>query len=87
MTQLSTHEETLAFGAKVGAMIQDSTQRAALAETLAAKGDVAVYADTADTVHLVVPSSVDASKIEDEAYLEELGRRALGSCLYDILPE
>lgn len=87
MSQLNTHEETLAFGAKVGAAIQGSETRTALLETLKTKGDVTVYADTADTIHLVVPSSVDASKIEDEAYLEELGRRALGNCIYHIQPD
>ncbi|MBS8259699.1 hypothetical protein DYI23_05660 [Roseibium polysiphoniae] len=87
MTQLNTREDILTLGAKVGAMIQDGEKRTELAETIAAKGDVKVYADTADTVHLVVPSSVDAAKIGDEAYLEELGRRALGSCVYHIQPD
>ena len=87
MTNLMNREETLAYGAKIGAMIQDSEKRVELAESLAAKGDVDVYLDTADTVHLVIPANIDPSRIEDEAYLEELGRRALGSCLYDIIPD
>ncbi|WP_417668835.1 hypothetical protein [Roseibium sp.] len=87
MTQTTSREETLAFGAKLGAMIQDTEQRTKLAESLTESGDVTVLADTADTVHLVIPSSVDTSKMEDESYLEELGRRALGSCVYHIQPD
>ncbi len=87
MTQLHSREVTLALGAKLGSMIQDTEKRDELVQNLAAGGAATVYADTADTVHLVVPSSIDAERMNDDAYLEELGRRALGACFYEILPE
>ncbi|WP_417689676.1 hypothetical protein [Roseibium sp.] len=87
MTHLATREDTLALGAKLGAKLQDKDERAKLADSLAATGELTVLADTPDTVHLVIPSSVDASKVDDEAYLEELGKRALGSCVYHIQPD
>ncbi|WP_434052046.1 MAG: hypothetical protein RDA78_22700 [Roseibium sp.] len=54
-----------------------------------AKSDVKIYADTADMVHLVIPADIDQAKVAagDEAYFEELGRAALGSCYYEDLPE
>ncbi|WP_150526092.1 hypothetical protein [Roseibium sediminis] len=51
--------------------------------------DVAILADTADMVHLVIPAKVDEARVAlgDEAYFEELGRLALGACVYHDLPE
>ena len=91
-----TSKTDLEIGAKLGAIIQDSEARDRLinqpAEVLAEVGvstDVTLFADTADTVHLIVPSEVDAARVAagDEAYFEELGKAALGSCYYEDLPE
>ena len=51
--------------------------------------NVAVLADTADMVHLVIPATIDETRVAlgDEAYFEELGRLALGACVYHDLPE
>jgi len=51
--------------------------------------NLAVLADTADTVHLVVPAQVDVDRIvaNDEAYFEELGQLALSACMYEDIPE
>lgn len=89
MSASYSHTEKLELAAKLGAMIQNTTDRKALTENLSASNSVTVLADTADTVHLVVPADLDASRIAqgDEAYLMEIGRRALGNCMYDILPE
>ncbi|WP_299813715.1 hypothetical protein [uncultured Roseibium sp.] len=96
MHATKTYDKALEIGAKLGAIIQDSDSRAQLiensAEVLASIGatsDVAIFADTADTVHLVVPAEVDAARVAagDEAYFEELGKAALGSCYYEDLPE
>ncbi|MDN3719172.1 hypothetical protein QW131_07950 [Roseibium salinum] len=56
---------------------------------IGAKSDLTIYADTADLVHLIIPANVDADRVAagDEAYFEELGRLALGTCFYDDLPE
>mgnify|MGYP000483558683 CR=1 FL=1 len=91
-----TSNKDLEIGAKLGAMIQDSTARAQLienpAETLSAigvKSDMTIYADTADLVHLIIPAEIDADRVAagDEAYFEELGKLALGTCIYRDLPE
>lgn len=51
--------------------------------------NLVVLADTADTVHLVVPAQVDVDRIasDDEAYFEELGQLALSACMYEDIPE
>lgn len=90
-----TLNKDLEIGAKLGAMIQDTAARTQLienpAETLDAIGvrsDMTIYADTADLVHLIIPAEVDAARVAagDEAYFEELGKLALGSCIYKELP-
>jgi len=95
MTHIVHSHEILETGLKLGKIISDSTAREAFVADPAASlpdaglsSDMTVYADTADTVHLVVPSGIDASRVAqgDDAYLEELGRQALGACLYDDLP-
>ncbi|MBD8889952.1 hypothetical protein [Roseibium litorale] len=89
MSTAYSNTEKLEFAAKMGAMIQSTTGREALTDRLSADSGLSVLADTADTVHLVVPADLDAERIAqgDEAYLMEIGRRALGNCMYDILPE
>lgn len=89
MSTVHSTTEKLEFAATMGAMIQDSSERAALVDHLSADGRLTVLADTADTVHLVVPADLDVARIAsgDEDYLLEIGRRALGNCMYDILPE
>ncbi|EFO33873.1 hypothetical protein TRICHSKD4_0992 [Roseibium sp. TrichSKD4] len=51
--------------------------------------NLVVLADTADTIHLVVPAQVDVDRIvaNDEAYFEELGQLALSACMYEDIPE
>ena len=92
----STTNSELKLGAKLGAIIQDSAARGRLvenpAEVLAevgAKSDLTILADTADTVHLLIPAEIDAARVaaNDESYFEELGKAALGSCYYEDLPE
>lgn len=87
MTKTPFSEETLARGASIGALIQDSERRGQFAERLAGQGDATVLADGIDTVHLIIPANVDTASITDEEYLEELGRRALGACVYHIQPD
>ncbi|WP_428649159.1 hypothetical protein [Roseibium sp.] len=90
-----TFSKELELGVRLGAIIQDEVTRTRLierpAETLRGAGvkpDVTIYADTADMVHLIVPAEVDAERVaaEDESYFEELGKLALGSCVYKELP-
>lgn len=92
----TTSKRELEIGAKLGAIIQDSTARDQLianpTEVLSELGvdtDVTLFADTADLVHLIVPANVDADRVAagDEAYFEELGKAALGNCYYEDLPE
>lgn len=82
--------------AKLGTIIQDASAREQLIESpetvlteIGAKADVTIHADTADLVHLVIPADVDKTRLaaDDEAYFEELGLAALGSCYYEDLPE
>ena len=96
MTNNIHSRETLETGLKLGQILSDSVAREAFAADPAAalpeaglSSDMTVYADTADTIHLVVPASIDGTRLakEDEAYLEELGRQALGACFYDDLPK
>ena len=91
-----TSRKEIEVGAKLGSIIQDASAREQLIESpetvlseIGAKSDVKIYADTADTVHLVIPANVDATRLaaDDEAYFEELGLAALGSCFYEDLPE
>ncbi|MBO6507701.1 MAG: hypothetical protein JJ979_04330 [Roseibium sp.] len=88
--------EEMKVGAKLCAIIQDKDAREQLvsdpAHVLAEAGvntEVTLLADTADTVHLIIPATVDSTRVEagDESYFEELGRLALGSCVYRELPE
>lgn len=91
-----TSRKEMEVGAKLGAIIQDASAREQLIESpetvlteIGAKSDVTIYADTADLVHLVIPADVDKARLaaDDEAYFEELGLAALGSCYYEDLPE
>lgn len=91
-----TSDSELEIGAKLGAIIQDTAARAHLIENpsealseIGVASDLTVYADTADLVHLIIPADVDADRVAagDQAYFEELGRLALGTCFYDDLPE
>ncbi|POF29286.1 hypothetical protein [Roseibium marinum] len=91
-----TFDRDLEIGAKLGAIIQDSGSRTQLIENptevladVGVSADIAIFADTADMVHLVVPAKVDADRIAagDEAYFEELGKAALGNCYYEDVPE
>lgn len=88
--------EILETGLKLGQILSDRISREAfVADPVASlpeaglSSNMTVYADTADTVHLVVPASIDATRLSkgDDAYLEELGRQALGACLYEDLPK
>ncbi|MTI46083.1 hypothetical protein JM93_00270 [Roseibium hamelinense] len=96
MTRSISSDHALDLGAKLGALLQDSEKRADLVKdpgttlaALGAKSDLTILADTADTVHLVIPANIDAARVaaEDEAYFEELGRQALGACLYEDVPQ
>ena len=96
MHAIKTSATEMEIGAKLGAIIQDTASRDELidnpSEVLASVGvnsDVTIYADTADLVHLIVPAEVDLARVaaDDEAYFEELGRAALGNCVYHDLPE
>ncbi len=92
----TTSEKKLELGAKLGAIIQDPDARNSLIENptevlagVGVKSDVTLYADTVDLVHLIVPAEVDVARVaaEDETYFEELGRAALGTCMYDDIPD
>ncbi len=96
MNTLAINERDLELGAKLGEIIQDTTERTKFAEdpakTLSPFGlasDVTVYADTADTVHLVIPAKIDEVRVAtgDETYFEELGRLALANCYYEEMPD
>ncbi|MEP3047389.1 MAG: hypothetical protein ABJL55_10625 [Roseibium sp.] len=96
MSHIISTDNELNLGTKIGAIIQNSESRAKFAdspkETLTSLGveaDVTIYADTADTVHLVIPASVDEKRVAaaDDSYFEELGRLALGSCMYEEMPD
>lgn len=91
-----TSRTELEIGAKLGAIIQNATARERLvakpAEVLAEVGinsDAAIFADTADLVHLIIPAKIDAARVAagDEKYFEELGKAALGNCFYEDVPE
>jgi hypothetical protein len=91
-----TFTKEMEIGAKLGAIIQDKHTRAQFVESpsevladVGVKADVSLYADTADTVHLIIPAEVDETRVaaNDETYFEELGKLALGSCVYKELPE
>lgn len=91
MNNIATPQKDIEIGAKLGQILQDDASRKAFVDNPSAalpeaglKADLEVFADTADTVHLIVPASIDADKVAagDEAYFEELGRQALGACVY-----
>ncbi|MET1415475.1 hypothetical protein ABVF61_24600 [Roseibium sp. HPY-6] len=91
-----TSKTQLEIGAKLGAIIQDRDTREELIENpadilgeLGVSSDVKIFADTADLVHIIVPAEVDKDRVaaDDETYFEELGRAALGNCLYEDVPE
>ncbi|MEO1115632.1 MAG: hypothetical protein AAFY05_25035 [Pseudomonadota bacterium] len=91
-----TSRKEMEVGAKVGAIIQDASAREQFIQSpetvlteIGAKADVTIFADTADLVHQVIPADVDKTRLaaDDEAYFEELGLAALGSCFYEDLPE
>jgi hypothetical protein len=91
-----TFTKEMEIGAKLGAIIQNKDSRAQLVESpsqvladVGVKAEVSLYADTADTVHLIIPAEVDSARVaaNDETYFEELGKLALGSCVYKELPE
>ncbi|MFN4127458.1 hypothetical protein [Pannonibacter indicus] len=90
MKQEAILDSKLSLGALIGRTVNDAAT-ASEAAAAAAKhlSGVIVHADSADTVHLVVPAAVDTARLAaaDESYFEELGRKALGACFYDILPE
>ena len=84
------------LGAKLGAIIQNPKSRSDLTKapeetlsTLGVTSDVTLLADTADTVHLIIPAQVDAKRVseDDQSYFEELGRLALGNCMYEDMPD
>mgnify|MGYP001249188132 CR=1 FL=1 len=88
--------EILETGLKLGQILSDRISREAFATDPAAllpeaglSSDMIVCADTADTVHLVVPAVIDETRLTkgDDAYLEELGHQALGACFYEDLPK
>lgn len=94
-TQMTT-ERDLVIGAKLGEIIQNTTERTRFAdkpeETLSGLGlatDVKIYADTACKIHLVIPAQIDEARLaaDDESYFEELGRLALASCHYEEMPD
>lgn len=96
MSTLAINEQNLELGAKLGEIIQNTSERSKFVEnpskTLSSLGlatDVTVYADTADTIHLVIPAEVDETRVAagDESYFEELGRLALASCHYEEMPD
>lgn len=92
----TTSEKEMELGAKLGAIIQNTEARSRLIENpkdvltgAGLKSEVTIFADTADLVHLIVPAEIDPDRVaaNDEAYFEELGRAALGNCVYHDLPE
>lgn len=87
MTHAIHNQEKLEAGLALGKMISDQETRSVLKDDLGAS--MTVYADTADTVHLVIPAGIDKARLSkgDEAYFEELGRQALGACVYHDLPK
>lgn len=87
MTHAIHNQEKLETGLALGTLISDQETRSALKDELATS--MTVYADTVDTVHLVIPAGIDQARLSkgDEAYFEELGRQALGACMYDDLPK
>ena len=96
MSVQNPSETRLETGRRIGAIIQDETERdrlisnpqTVLAE-IGVETSVKVYADTADMVHLVVPAHIDQSRVaaDDAAYFEELGLLALGLCMYSDQPD
>ncbi|GAA0781569.1 hypothetical protein E1180_21100 [Roseibium denhamense] len=90
-------QNTVELGRKLASIISDPAARDAfLADTETAlqknggNSELTVYADTVDHVHLIIPAQVDATRVaaDDAAYFEELGRLALGNCVYkEELPE
>ncbi|NBN62432.1 hypothetical protein GWI72_07390 [Microvirga tunisiensis] len=89
MRQDATREAQVSFGAVIGQLVNDGTQHDAAALVAATVSGTTVLADAVDMVHLVVPATVDATRVAagDETYFEELGRKALGACLFDVTPE
>ena len=96
MTMEHYSNSTLEIGHKLGQILSSEAGRDTFAQNPATalpeaglSADLTIYADTADTVHLVVPASIDEKKLAagDETYLEELGRQALGACVYRDLPK
>lgn len=96
MPQLSLTAKNSKLGEKFASILEDDASRARFMDNPAAtlpeaglSSNVTVYADTADTVHLVVPADVDRARVaaDDEAYFEELGRLALGACIYKDIDE
>lgn len=92
----TTSQKSLEFGAKLGAIIQNADDRAKLIDdpkavlsNLGVVSDVQLFADTADTVHLIIPAEIDTARVAagDEAYFEELGKAALANCYYEDIPE
>ncbi|WP_269582289.1 hypothetical protein [Roseibium sp. Sym1] len=96
MHAITTSKTELELGATLGAMIQNTETRARLVENstevlaqIGAQSDLTLLADTADLVHLVIPAEIDAARVAagDESYFEELGKAALGSCMYEEMPD
>ncbi|WP_430512167.1 hypothetical protein [Pannonibacter phragmitetus] len=90
MKQEAILDSKLSLGALIGKTVNDAaTSSEAAAAAAKHLSGVTVHADSADTVHLVVPAAVDMARLAaaDESYFEELGRKALGACFYEILPE
>lgn len=89
MRQEITRDSLVSFGARIGQLVNtgEASEAAALVE--AATSGTTVLADGVDSVHLVVPADLDAARVAagDAAYFAELGRKALGICFYEILPE
>ncbi len=96
MSTRKTLESEMAIGAKLGAIIQNSDTRERLIDNptavlseIGVDTRTTIFADTADKVHLVVPAEVDEARVAagDETYFEELGKLALGTCMYKDFPE
>lgn len=90
MKQEAIFDSKLSLGALIGKTVNEAaTASEAAAAAARHLSGVTVHADSADTVHLVIPSVIDTARLAagDESYFEELGRKALGACYYDILPE
>ncbi len=91
MTIQKTSAEKLKTGKRIGAIIQNESERERLLSNpegvladIGIQTTATIYADTADTVHLVIPSHIDECRVaaDDAAYFEELGLLALGLCMY-----